>query len=564
MQVQGCVNADVSNSKMAHGVELDYFKSLQRFATLERPSTGSYSSFHRLKAGKARPVSAKRVSPARSKRASKGYEGSLSRENKTEENVQLKTQVNTLKSELLKLRVKLKTNEHGTRKDELSSERQTGVLALRQHIKELSRRLQAKEKDYDDLKHSIQSSSFQELEVQVKIYIDECTRLKRLLTEALQQLLEGVEIGDLAERYLALSIQLREQHKENEGDAQTTGNLDKKTGQSQDLAEKLRRTLMEVEEENTRVHRDNQHLINELQSIKLTLKCPNCELATMFNETIDQHIRPVNEILSELWRTLGKKGLGLREAWGVIDFNRLDIMKSAAFAEGLKRFGLVLSSMELTKLMLELNPTQGNKVSFSQFEEAMVKRRPEKEMTEVDISKVFTHIKMKLQVKRWEYQQLPDLLAPDRRDYYPKELCSTLEQEPFDLTKEQARGLVNFVFESNPSLKGKALTKRFINNLEVWEVLTEEEEQELDDVIRKALSQLNDQFVRLCSERDDQHSGIITLAELADVLQCLETELGRDVMEYLKLLCYTHNFELDAVPYMHLASAYIDEVYVEA
>jgi hypothetical protein len=87
--------------------------------------------------------------------------------------------------------------------------------------------------------------------------------------------------------------------------------------------------------------------------------------------------------------------------------------------------------------------------------------------------------------------------------------------------------------------------------------------QKLDDVIRKALSR-SDQFVRLCSERDVRGSGMITLAQLADVLQCLKTELGKDVLEYLRLLRYTHNFELDAVPYLHIASAYIDEVYVGA
>lgn len=542
---------------MAHEVDLDYFKSLQRYATLDRPNTRNISSFCKIKSGKTaktRPLSAKRVSPARSKRASKGLEGILSREDKTEENIQLKTQLSTLKSELLKLRVKLKSSEGDTRRDELSSERQMTVLALKQQNKELSRKLQAKEKDFEDLKRSVKATNFQELDVQVKIYNDECTRLRRLLTESLQQLAEGVEMGDMAEKYLTLSIQYRDLKKEH--DELQPG---RKIGKGEDLAEKLKRTLIEVQEENTRVHRDNQRLINEMQTLKQTLKCPNCETAQLFNETIDRQTRTVDEVIAEIWLVLHQKNIDLKSAWNIIDSDRFDILKSAAFSEGLKQLNVHLSSMELTKLMLEFNPIQGNKVSFAQFEAALNKRKPEKEESNIDIDEVFTHLRMRLQVRRWEYDQMAVLIVPERRDYFPEEVAATLEKEPFELAKDQSQGLVNFLFENNPCMKSAILMRKFSGKISPWDVLNEDEEQDLDDVIRQALSYHSEQFVRLCTEKDRKNSGLITYGDLEEVLRSLNVEFPHEVLEYIKLLCYTHNFELDSVPYLHLASAYVDD-----
>jgi Ca2+-binding EF-hand superfamily protein len=483
----------------------------------------------------------------------------MSRDDKAEENLQLRTQINSLKAELLKLRVKLKTTETDAKRDDLVSERKTVVLALKQQTKELTKQLQTKEKELEELRRSVKATSFQELEVQLKVYIDEGTRLRRLLTEALQQLAEGVEMGDIAERYLTLSIQFRDLKKEHEQLTESTAALQgrKKSGKGEDLSEKLRRTLAEVQEENTRVHRDNQHLSDELQSVKQTMKCPNCEHG--LNDTLDRQTRTVAEVVAEIWGVLQKKGLSLKEAWGLVDFHRFDILKSSAFAEGLAQLGVTLSSIELTKLMLELNPVQGNKVSFAQFEAAMAKHR--QEHAEVNVDEVYTHVRMKLQVRRWEYDQLPALLVPERRDYFPEEICSTLEQEPFELSKEQAKGLVSSLFDQSPSLRSTVIARRFTDHLDSWEVLTEEEEQALDDLIREALSQHNGEFVELCTAKDKKSTGIISYRDFEDILQSMNAELSGEELEYIKLLCYTHNFELNSVPYLHLASAYVDEAY---
>jgi Ca2+-binding EF-hand superfamily protein len=536
----------------------DYFNSLQRFTTFDRLNVANFTSYRNLKATKSRPLSAQRASPARSKRSSsKGYEAT-SRDDKAEENLQLRTQLNSLKSELLKLRVKLKTTETEARRDDPASERKTVVLALKQQTKELTKQLQTREKELEELRRSVKATSFQELEVQVKIYIDECTRLRRLLTEALQQLAEGAEMGDIAERYLTLSIQFRDLKKEHEGLAEATANLRvrKKSGKGEDHSEKLKRTLAEVQEENTRVHRDKQHLINKLQSVKQTLKCPNYEQA--LSDALARQTRTVAEVVAEIWGVLQQKGLSLKEAWGLVDVSRLDILKSSAFAEGLTQLGVTLSSIELTKLMLELNPVQGNKVSFAQFEAAMAKH---KQQAEVDVDEVYTHVRMKLQVQRWEYDQLPALLVPERRDYFPDEICSTLEQEPFELSKEQAKGLVSSLFDHSPSLRGTVIARRFTDNLDSWAVLTDDEEQALDDLIREALSQQNGAFVELCTAKDRKSAGIISYKDFEDILRSMKAELSGEELEYIKLLCYTHNFELNSVPYLHLASAYVDEAY---
>lgn len=78
----------------------------------------------------------------------------------------------------------------------------------------MKKKLEDKEFEISELRRNAKNSKFQEMEVEVKMYIDECTRLRRMLEEALSQLSMGVAPHDLQERYVQQSVQLKNLRKE--------------------------------------------------------------------------------------------------------------------------------------------------------------------------------------------------------------------------------------------------------------------------------------------------------------------------------------------------------------
>jgi hypothetical protein len=55
---------------------------------------------------------------------------------------------------------------------------------LKYHIKEMKTELTKKDEEMSKIKRSLKSTNIQELEVEMKLYVDECTRLRHMLEES--------------------------------------------------------------------------------------------------------------------------------------------------------------------------------------------------------------------------------------------------------------------------------------------------------------------------------------------------------------------------------------------
>lgn len=60
------------------------------------------------------------------------------------------------------------------------------TMNLKRKIKDLQLQLQLKNDENESLKHNIKSTKITEIEIEMKMYIDECTRLRHQLEEVIK------------------------------------------------------------------------------------------------------------------------------------------------------------------------------------------------------------------------------------------------------------------------------------------------------------------------------------------------------------------------------------------
>ena len=111
-----------------------------------------------------------------------------------EENLSLKQKINNLTEELLKLKTKIfQIEKELNRKDDFEEKIPVGssshhlLKKLKLIIKDLKTQAAEKDQEIENLKKSLKLSRVTEIEIEMKAYIDECTRLKHHLEEIMKQ-----------------------------------------------------------------------------------------------------------------------------------------------------------------------------------------------------------------------------------------------------------------------------------------------------------------------------------------------------------------------------------------
>ena len=128
-----------------------------------------------------------------------------------EENLELKQKNNSLNDENLKLKTKLfQLEKELTKKDDSSEpgKNSSHLLAnLKQIVKDLKQQLSEKTSEVETCRKNAKTSKVQELETEVKVFSDECTRLKHHLAEVLKAQGSSFEVsGQALEKNIQSSI----------------------------------------------------------------------------------------------------------------------------------------------------------------------------------------------------------------------------------------------------------------------------------------------------------------------------------------------------------------------
>lgn len=96
---------------------------------------------------------------------------------------------------------------------------------LKNHVKEMRSELKKKDEEVTKIKRTLKATNIQELEVEMKLYVDECTRLRHMLEESYKNQMDPVELQKLQEQFQMQDTYLVNLQSENQELAETCAKM---------------------------------------------------------------------------------------------------------------------------------------------------------------------------------------------------------------------------------------------------------------------------------------------------------------------------------------------------
>ena len=523
-----------------------------------RPSSSKFISMQAMRNLRARPQSASGKAilllsgPKLRLEKSKSRKSYLSREEMMERLHYFQSQSNQLREENLRLKTRIKFLEKEQIKPETESEKSHLVLNLRSQVKDLQKLIENKEVEIAELRKNSRATKMQELEVEMKMYIDECTRLQRMLQEAYFQLGQGINPHELQQKFVLQSLQfkqLKKDYKELVKLAEDTPLTRSKTKKELTIV-KLKKNLLNTKEENLRVSEDNQRLVQELNSLRMNFRCQNCGFVAD-----DADNKDVNLIVWEIWQAVEHRKLDVAKTWDLIKGDGDgdgDGADRGCFAQGLEKLGIYLSEKEVENFFVG----EKEKICFEDFEDIMNKLRPADLVSFLDVKEMLCHLSYRLQVRRYEYTQVSQLFFNEPKHYSQNEIYTIFQNEPVCLNEFQSELFTKFLFGSSEALSLQELTARFYEIIEPWQVLTENEEGLYDVKLKEMVQKLGETLLKSLQVYDTANNGFITSEKFYEVLERCKVDLSEPMKKYLNLLFYTDQMQFNIVPYKNFYQAY--------
>jgi Ca2+-binding EF-hand superfamily protein len=185
-------------------------------------------------------------------------------------------------------------------------------------------------------------------------------------------------------------------------------------------------------------------------------------------------------------------------------------------------------------------------------------------VTEADVKPILRHIAMRSQLHRLLREEVAGIVAKSTGKPALSEqvLKSLLSSQPFSLSEPEAAKLSRYLIQKKESpqalteVPAKELAKALIEVLEQWVVLAEDDEQQLDRHISQLVAKHMVSFKEACKMHDHAGSGVISFKAFKEAVEEVELEFSEGELRYMQLLFYSHNMELDQVPYKQFIQAY--------
>jgi len=235
-----------------------------------------------------------------------------------DENMKLKTRVALCDKELEKkdkiiqeLLTQLSTQGQGSAPSLPKGQSATHlVIALKKQLKESKDEIRAKEEEIKKLKKSLKITRLQETEVEIKMFADECTRLKHIIEEIMKQKAAGYTPEDVAlieEKINQQDSMIHSIKQQNNEMSEVLKKKDEEIANWKDVTSKLQKRLGRMEneaKENTKTRKNMADTKKELQKLKdqlSTLKANNKDKeAAAHRSRIEELLRKQNELNDRL------------------------------------------------------------------------------------------------------------------------------------------------------------------------------------------------------------------------------------------------------------------------
>jgi len=452
--------------------------------------------------------------------------------------LQMKTEVNSVKQENVKLRTQMK-QVRGKLGKPPAAEQPYLVAALKQQVEELKTQVQAKEEELAYIKKRSKLTKLVEMETELKVTSDECTRLRRLLYEAIEELTKGIAPLDLQERYLQKKAAYRTLKREFfELSAYVQDNKLKPKSES-----KVKKTLSVSFAD---LKMENALLSQELKQTKET-PCPKCQSRAAVEGKSTQ------DLLLKVWLVLMGHGLTIQDFWEKLDPEAVGAVKPHAVVRKLQELGLQLSSWEADKLLGMLRASQGEAVHRAVLEETLELCRPAPTLEQ---QQFVTHLVLKLQGLRMETGDIAGLLQLPEPQCYFDSFQQSLVTSALQFTPKLSEGFAKLVMTGYSCIPTGRLLHRIRDVVGTIELLDSDKEAQMDAELRALFAGNKEALVMKLQTLDPRGQGWVTVQDFWEAVAAMDLSLPSHLQNYLRVLFYADRQELDKVPYVTFAQAF--------
>ena len=384
----------------------------------------------------ARPLTACKQVQVLSKKNLIGREGILltksrprfllaDREKLYDENIELKQKNNSLNDELIKLKTKMfhMENEINRKEDkqEINCEQKPKLLAnLKIIIKDLKNQILEKNSELEENKKNMRLSKIKELETEMRVYADECTRLKYHLEEIMkqqnisitpismekniqhslllnnlkkenQELATALALADEENNKLQLKLQEREliQKKAKPKKFELIGfkaenkklrdQLDKVIQESSNTEDKYKREITKLQKDIAELHNNGKAINLTIENYKSTVENLETELTFLRKETINTSKQITKKsiimkkkqnpprLLSILHSIISSKKMLIGVLLSLIDKNNIGIIEKEEFLKRLTGYSDNIKKKHIEEIMNMIGH-KGSLVSLQKVE----------------------------------------------------------------------------------------------------------------------------------------------------------------------------------------------------
>lgn len=186
-----------------------------------------------------------------------------------------------------------------------------------------------------------------------------------------------------------------------------------------------------------------------------------------------------------------------------------------------------------------------------------------------DINEYFQHVSLCMQLHRLQKSELPHTLFGNKIDYNKTlskpQLMASFRNPPFMfIEKLKIDKFCEFLLQPEDRFADKSKFSMSINDvinkliklLPLWEIFESDEESVFDTRLTQVIGKYKKKIKKSCKGFDKNKTGKISIKDFKTAIKDYEILLDSRIFQYMTLLFYSHEYELDKVPYNHFIQAY--------
>jgi hypothetical protein len=261
------------------------------------------------------------------------------------------------------------------------------------------------------------------------------------------------------------------------------------------------------------------------------------------------------DIVQKIYSCSCMNKLEFDEIWSVFNPNLLKSINFLEFSRGMHGLGIDISDSELETFFNSIS--EEKVLTKNLLEKALIKNKPKYSVSYNELKPALEHLSIKLQIQRIIFDSFLSFFSGEIIDY--KDFVNILTSSPIYLDAINSATISNYVYCNKPSLLTKDILSKLNKVIVPWEILSENQEIEMDKKIRQGLESLWELFLKKCSEIDVNNTQTVSFDEFEKVCKTLKFQYDATLEHYLKILFYTDKSELNTVPYLSFVVAYAPE-----